>query len=210
MVDIHSHILFALDDGARTAKESGEMLRQARAAGVTEIVATPHVYKPGFDWTHARAQLARLQKLTPIRLRLGSEVHINLLAHTGLSHAPDYCVEGTRALLIEFDPYALPPKLDRVVLTLQSLGTVVRIAHPERYIPVQTDLEIAQTLFNMGCELQISAGSLLSSVPMPAAGACAKKLLKKGLVKWIASDAHRPDDYAVFQKAYAKWSSYLC
>lgn len=208
MTDIHAHIIFGLDDGARTPEESVSMLEAAQSAGVTAIVATPHVRSPRFDRGLARERLARLQRHTRIELRLGYEVHANILAQYGLEYIMRFRTERSDAFLLELDTHSFPPRLERIIYRLQEMGLTVRIAHPERYIPVQRDIAVAQSLFDSGCELQVDAASLAAR-PLSAAAVCARRLMKKRVVRWIASDAHRTEDYAVFRKAYARWSADL-
>ena len=68
MIDIHSHILYGVDDGAKDYEESVKMLKEAHKAGIRTIVATPHVRKPHFDKNKAKESL---EKLKPVAESLG-------------------------------------------------------------------------------------------------------------------------------------------
>lgn len=197
MTDLHSHILSGLDDGARSPAESLAMLAAARAAGVTELVATPHVRDVCFDADAARARLDALRPEADalgVVLRLGFEVDVCVMAALGAGAMERYCVEGTRALLLELHRQALPPDLERIVYALQREGMIVILAHPERYLAA--DCVRARRLADMGCELQIDAMSLFSGRLRPDyRGAAA--MLRRGLATWVASDAHEAGDFTL-------------
>ncbi len=206
MRDMHSHILYGLDDGAGTLDDSLAMLKAAAGAGVTEVTATPHVRSRGFKREIAKERLKELQtSFGRISLCLGYELHCNVLAQCGLDCALDYCTEGTRELLLEFDPLVLPVNLERIIYRLQNRGILVRVAHPERYADIQKDPSIAQRLSEMGCELQISAGSLLD-YPWSSRKICALKLIKAKIPCLLASDAHAPEDYGALYKALKRYN----
>ncbi len=90
---------------------------------------------------------------------------------------------------------------------MQRLGLHIIIAHPERYTPIQDDIGIAERMAEIGCELQVSVGSLNKG--FASKRKCALAMLEKGLVSYIASDAHRPEDYRVYDKINKKYGKLL-
>ena len=91
---------------------------------------------------------------------------------------------------------------DRCYLT--GKGYLPIIAHPERYFYVQKDMGIAREMMDYGCELQVDAGGLLAG-PWSAEQKTARKLLERGMASYIASDAHRPEQYTVYGKVFRKF-----
>ena len=194
MLDIHCHILPGVDDGAEDLDESLAMFRAAQAAGITEIVCTPHCRDPYFDYEAMAAAYTRLRcAVGDFPLRMGFEVNHRKLMELGLEWARVLALWGTNTILLELSVGASPSRFGvygRTVFALQGMGYDVIIAHPER------------------CKLQLSAdfiaGGRFGSEKRPAV-----KLLKAGLVSYIASDAHCPEHYRFFAKARDKYGDYL-
>ena len=210
MFDIHCHILNGVDDGSRTPAESHQMLLAARDAGIDHIVCTPHCKHSDFDAEHIekryRAFKAHAEK-NGVRLSLGYEVHWKKLADMGLDAAPSLCIENTNLLLLEFSSSHLPANWQRAIYTIQGKGVDIVIAHPERYKPVQEDLDVAREMREMGCRLQLSANFVKGSIFNPRRRT-ATALLKNGLVDYLASDAHRVEHYATYMRALKEAQKY--
>ena len=212
MHDLHCHILPGVDDGAQSMEESLAMLEAAQAAGVTSLTATPHCRDPYYDVAGmTRAFLAFQEASGGFPMRMGFEVNHHKLMEIGLMWADRLCVNGTNLLLLELSVGAFPSRYDaymRTIFELQGMGLEVVIAHPERYLAIQQDIGLAEELVNMGCRLQVStdfiAGGRLGSSRRPAI-----RLLKAGLVSYLASDAHTPEHYELFGKAYRRYGGYL-
>lgn len=181
------------------------MLAAAQQAGIDWIVATPHVRRADFDRALA---VQRYQELSvyaqekEIRLDLGFEVHWNFLVTLEPELYAEYCIQGTRRILIEFSLSAddLPDGHDRKIYQLQRSGLIVVIAHPERYPFVQKDRTIAERWRDMGCELQLDANCLVHAYER-SSKPTARKLFKDGLFDHLCSDAHCTDDYSTFSEA---------
>ncbi|NLG11267.1 MAG: hypothetical protein GX562_07055 [Coriobacteriaceae bacterium] len=202
MFDIHSHILFGVDDGSSTFAESQAMLHAARKVGIDHIVCTPHLrgsqfnlerilnnYQLLFDYAQAHG----------VKMALGYEVYWQNIAELGLDRAPEFCIENTNLLLLEFSYDSFPANWQRIIYELQGTGVQPIIAHPERYRPIQNNLDIAHELKDMGCLMQLS-GNIAASGPFSVSKRTAIKLLEGGLVDYIASDAHAVEDYKIFEK----------
>ncbi len=203
MLDRHCHILYGIDDGAPDREASLAMLRAAKAAGVTRIVATPHVRDTAFDVVLAKERKHELEAYAQesgIALELGYELHWRALSMAGFEAAGRYCRENTDELLIEFSLAGeLPGNMMKGIFALQRAGLQVIIAHPERYRCVQKNIALAREWIYMGCQLQLDANMLVAPVIEPAR-LCAAKLLKQGLYQHYASDAHCARDYALFAR----------
>ena len=216
MRDLHCHILPGVDDGAQDMAESMKMFRAARNAGVTSITCTPHCREPYFDymamWRAFRAFEQEVAKEDPhFSLQMGFEVNYRTFAKLGMDWAPRLHFDGSNEFLLELSVGASPTRFgdyERTIFELQGLGYKVIIAHPERCIAVQRDLELARELVRMGCKLQASAdfvkGGRLGAERRPAV-----RMMKEGLYSYIASDAHHVGHYAQLRHALDRWGDTL-
>lgn len=199
MVDIHAHVLPGIDDGAQDARESAEMLKEAAAAGVSILYATPHA-KRRADWQAIRAAYEATAPLAfryGIQLRLGFEVLYDLLVRLDPDELPHYCYQSSKTLLIEFHTQIVPHRWEYTLSALKQAGYRVIIAHPERYRFIQEKPAIAMELRRYGTLLQLDAESLTAK-PWDKARRTAQRLLEEGQVSFIASDAHDPEGYRLY------------
>ncbi len=197
MLDIHSHILPGVDDGAKSHRQALQMLSAARDAGFDILVATPHLRQLKVDvnrvseayfWLKPYAQAAG------IRLLRGYEVSYQVLLDLPYSELGCYCIAGTNLLLLELDSLHLFPQWNRVLTSIERAGYELVIAHPERYVYIQEHPEIIGKIRRYGCKIQIDAHAYLKP-PWNIERRTAEKLIRKGWMDYIASDAHRPQDY---------------
>lgn len=196
LIDIHSHILPGLDDGAKDMLTSLEMMKIAYDNGIRDIILTPH-YKP----SHHNASAATINRLIEdlqelciargikIRLYKGNE----LMYHFGVMEALDdgraNTLAGSGYILIEFNPSDDYNRIRDGIYDALSHGYTPILAHVERYESVMKDMDRVRELIGMGCYMQVNAGSVMGDF-----GRTAKKnvatMLKNNLVHFIASDAH--------------------
>ncbi len=208
MVDIHSHILFGVDDGAPAYEESVKMLKEAKKAGFHTIIATPHVRKPNFDKGPVRESMAQLKPVAEslgIKLIQGYEYNIGSLADDGIDGALRFCTEGTKTILLEMNGNQVASNWERIVIHFQQEGADVIIAHPERYINLYGNREMISRMLEVGCKLQVDLAVMLERSFLNKEKKCAKQLLESGAVRWCASDAHRAEDYKFFAEAFGKF-----
>lgn len=212
MHDMHCHILPGVDDGAADLEESLKMLQAAKAAGITSITCTPHCRDPYFDYEAMWQAFYKLEDAAEgFPLQMGFEVNHRKLMELGLQWAEALCFDGAKELLLELSTNATPSHYadyERTIFALQGMGFDVIIAHPERYVAIQKDINVAFELVSMGCKLQAStdfiAGGRFGRERRPAL-----KMLKSGLYSYLASDAHHVKHYDYFAKAWRKYSDLL-
>ena len=203
MIDMHVHILPAVDDGAKDENMTRAMMRRAADAGITFMVATPHVYRVE-DQLRNRCMLRIARSIAHengLALNLGCEFNYRTLRESGTKELDGFCLSGTRCLLLEFSNEHLMPRWDAVISEIMDNGYLPIIAHPERYAYIQRDFGVAQEMSDLGCEMQVDACGLMAGM-MSAERRTARKLIKEGMVSYIASDAHMPQDYDDYEKAY--------
>lgn len=207
MTDIHSHILYGMDDGAQTRADSESMLKAAQAVGVERIIATPHARRQPVDLALAEARRDELRtsaEAVGIQLDLGFELHWNVLLALSEAEYAQYCMGDTNTLLLEFSLTMgeAPQGHEQMIYRLQRGGIQVIIAHPERYPFVQKRPAIADRWRDMGCALQCDAICLRHGYE-PGSKRTARLLFARGAYDYFASDAHCAEDYKRFGKAMA-------
>ena len=199
MIDIHCHLLPAVDDGARGIQDSLALLKLAARDGIQEMVLTPHIYfgrwdnslqmlRPRFE---AFTRLVE-SKAIPIRLHLGAEVHllVESIAMLERGEIPFVGVwEQEPAMLIELHDGSIPPYTASAMRIIRRHGVRPIIAHPERNRAVMKEPDRVEELLAEGCLLQLTAGSLTGGFGK-AAEAAAHTLLSRGWVTFVATDAH--------------------
>lgn len=214
MRDVHCHILPGVDDGSTSMEESLDMVQAAMRVGVTAITCTPHCSDPWFDYESMwKAFYALQDKLKSIsmapKLSMGFEVNYKKLMELGTSWIDDLACQ-TGDFLLEFPTRTLPSDWERIVFEIQGKGYQVIIAHPERYAPIQENLDIAHRLIEAGCKIQVSS-DFYSESKFSSIKKTAKRLFDENLVHYIASDAHRPFAYEAFwhvRKEFIAWGAH--
>lgn len=190
MIDIHSHILFGVDDGPETMEQSLAMVRMAAASGTTDIVATAHAnQKYAFDQPEVEWKVARLQEAAGAspRIHYGCELHLTLENVEDALRSPDkYSINHRGYLLVEFSDFLVPKTTPQIFARMIAAGMHPIVAHPERNPLLQ---KRAPELAEWGALLQVTAQSLLGRYGR-SAKASAHHLMDRGLVHFLASDAH--------------------
>lgn len=196
MIDIHSHILPGIDDGAKDVETSIQMLKIAQADGIETIMATPHFYKgawePSFDTvlkkTEELKEKAQKEGLT-INILSGQEVLLEDYTIECINKGLVKGINGSRYILVEFPMYELPGNYLDLIYELRIMNLVPIIAHPERYEYVISKPYLVNDILKEGCLLQLNAGSITGLFGKEAEKT-AKLLLENGACHFIASDAH--------------------
>lgn len=204
MKDLHSHILYGIDDGSKSIDESIEILKIAYENGVTDIVLTPHYIKDSkYSSTNKEKKkiLKELQKYLDknnidIKLYLGNEVYVTdevISLYKEIS-----TINNSRYILIELplnNKYSL---LEEVIYKLKDKGLVPIIAHPERYTAYYNDYNFFDSLIKMGCLLQGNIGSIYGMY-----GKKSKKMIKglldRNMICCLGSDVHHSGDH-IYEK----------
>ena len=196
-VDIHSHILWGIDDGSRSLEESLAMLKIAADNGTSDIVATPHAnsqYK--FEPSLIADRIAELRKHLPglPRIHAGCDFHLNVPnVDDALRHPEKYTINGLSYLMVEFPDIIIPASSEEILRRLVAAGIIPVITHPERNPYLSRDLERLQSWCATGCLLQVTAQSVTGRFGKDAKQS-AWTLLRTGMVHAVASDAHDPQD----------------
>jgi protein-tyrosine phosphatase len=199
VIDLHSHVLPGVDDGASSLEESVEMARAAVDDGIWCLAATPHVrddYPTSADEMEAlvaEVQAAVDREGLRIKILRGGELALERLDLLALDELRRYGLGGNpRYLLLEFPYTGWPLGVEERVFALRTRSFVPVLAHPERNREVQADPERLDPLVRSGCLVQVTAASLDGRLGRSST-ACARTLVDVGLAHLLASDAHLPE-----------------
>ncbi len=201
IIDIHSHALWEIDDGAENFREAFDLCFIAEETGTKTLFVTPHLmYWDRVDELYDN----RERRVEELNEKL-DEVDSSLIIKKGFEIFCDddifnvkyfnpYTLADSRYLLIEFDFFkTIEADVSSWCKYLRSFGLVPIIAHPERYGFVQDDVSCIERLSNLGALFQINAGSPAGLFGIAEEGiSCA--MINNGFADFIGSDAH--DAYA--------------
>ncbi|WP_192797461.1 tyrosine-protein phosphatase [Psychrobacillus glaciei] len=167
MIDIHSHILYGIDDGPSTREDTIKMLENAVKEGITEIISTSHAYHPQY---HAEASAVKQQLITlqqeidkqeiPLKLHIGHEVRLRDNIVDLLKEQKILTLAGSKYLLLELPSQGIPKYTTHVIHALLSENILPIIAHPERNRAIAENPARLTKLINNGAIAQVTAGSL--------------------------------------------------
>ena len=196
MVDIHTHILWAVDDGPKQIEETMQVLEQAVAEGITEIIATPHSFHPQYhvqyEMINSQIQLlqAHLQNNgIPLTLHVGHEVRRSDNIIPLYKAKQIHTLANSNYILLELPAHTVPHYTINIVRELLTQGLIPIIAHPERNKAIAQRPVYLERLIHEGAMAQITAGSLaghfgrtIQNLPL--------ELVKANLVHTYGSDVH--------------------
>lgn len=196
MIDLHSHILPGIDDGAPTLEVALEMARLAVGDGIRTMACTPHIY-PGLYMNDApgiavaRVALQRELDARGIALRLvsGADVHLVPGLLEGLRGGAIPTLHGSRYLLLEPPHHVAPPRFAESVRQLMMAGYVPVITHPERLSWIETHYKVFVELVDQGAWMQVTAGAVAGHFG-ERPRYWGEKFLGEGHTHILATDAH--------------------
>lgn len=197
MIDIHTHIIDGIDDGAKDLETSLALLRMAAEAGTTDIIATPHIIE-GAEHTAWEVIKAKTEDLNrdaqnagiPIRVYAGAELEMNWDILSLLKTAQeDYCLAGSRYALIELPANTLPNYAEEFLYEVQIKEIIPVIAHPERHSYLAKHPRILYQWVKNGAMVQCNVGSFTGKFGTDVKS-YAELLLKNNMVHFLGSDAH--------------------
>ena len=197
-VDLHSHLIPGIDDGVRTVEESLTLIRRLAALGFRKIYTTPHVMADHYPNTRERILEGRdlvLEGLKGIEGGLegiefgaAAEYFLDERFEEILENGDLLTLPGDR-VLVEMAGVAPASNLHDLLFRIQTKGYKPVLAHPERYPYYWRDFSAAERLKEYGCEFQLNLLSLTGHYGSIVREQ-AFKLLKKGLIDFLATDMH--------------------
>ncbi|WP_218664569.1 CpsB/CapC family capsule biosynthesis tyrosine phosphatase, partial [Streptococcus suis] len=201
MIDIHSHIIFGVDDGPKTIEESLSLISEAYRQGVRYIVATSHRRKGMFETPEKIIMINFLQlkeavaEVYPeIRLCYGAELYYSKDILSKLEKKKVPTLNGSRYILLEFSTNTPWKEIQEAVNEMTLLGLTPVLAHIERYDALAFQSERVEELIDKGCYTQVNSNHVLKPALIGERAKEFKKrtryFLEQDLVHCVASDMH--------------------
>ncbi|MSR36068.1 MAG: hypothetical protein EXR95_05405 [Gemmatimonadetes bacterium] len=210
VADLHSHLIPGVDDGARTLEDTREGVERMTRAGIRKIMTTPHVdaslardpkgFAEHMDWVDrawAEAKQEVSEHFPEVDFRRGHEVMLDV-------PDPDLSDDrlrlgGSAFVLLEWPRLQLPPGTPEVLSRLRMAGLRPIVAHPERYVGFDRDLELASEWKRVGAHLQVNYGSLVGRYG-PEARSLAFRLIRRGWAEFLSTDFHARPHLKLFRR----------
>ena len=193
MIDLHTHILPSVDDGAQSLEDAKIMLQEARQAGFTKIVLTSHYMMPSYTVNENERELRKekLQKETNLLLYLASEIYLSEDIVTKIREKEASTIANTNYLLLELPFHTKPLYLESAIYEIQEKGYRPILAHPERYEFIQKKPTLVEEFLQKGVLMQGNFGSYIGQYGKKAQ-ILIQKLLQAKQIQFLGTDSHRP------------------
>jgi protein-tyrosine phosphatase len=195
-VDIHSHLIPGVDDGADDIEASVALIKGLRDLGFKKLITTPHIYSDYYPNSSDRL-LAGLATVRKELVKQQIDIEISCAAEYFMDDYFESLIEKNDILplydnyvLVEMSFFAAPMKLNDYLFKLQTKGYKPILAHPERYTYFEKDFDRFKDLKNRGCKLQLNLLSLTGHYGK-AVQDLAEKLLDNKLYDFVGTDTHR-------------------
>lgn len=214
MIDIHSHIIFDVDDGPRDLADSRALLEESYRQGVRTIISTSHRRKGMFETPENKIaeHFKLVQEIAKeisddLTVLYGAEIYYTSDVLDKLEKKIIPSLADTRYALIEFSMTTPYKEIHTALSNVLRLGITPVVAHIERYHCLENDEKKVRDLIDMGCYMQINSSSVLKPKLFGDKYKFMKKrarfFLEKDLVHFVASDMHNLDDRPPFmEEAY--------
>ena len=214
MIDIHSHIVFEVDDGPKTIEDSRALLEESYRQGVRTIISTSHRRKGMFETPEAKIEenFKQVQELAKeiaddLTVLYGAEIYYTSDILDKLEQGKIPRLADSQYALIEFSMITPYKEIHTALSNVLRLGVTPVVAHIERYHCLENDEKKVRDLINMGCYTQINSASVLKPKLFGDTYKFMKKraqfFLEKDLVHFVASDMHNLDPRPPYmQEAY--------
>lgn len=200
IIDLHTHLIPGVDDGAQTIEDSLDLARQAVSEGVEHLVLTPHHRNNQFI-NHAQGVIEAAEELQeilrqhdiPLNVYPSQEIRINEKLMDDLLNRNLLSLDDSgKYYLIEFPTATVPDYSERILGQLIHRGITPVIAHPERNHVFVEDIAVYARFIEMGCLGQITTSSIAGAFGDKIQEASIE-MIKNGLAHILASDAHSVD-----------------
>ena len=211
MIDIHSHIIFDVDDGPRDLADSLALLEESYRQGVRTIISTSHRRKGMFETPENKIaeHFKLVQEIAKeisddLTVLFGAEIYYTSDVLDKLEKKIIPSLADTRYALIEFSMTTPYKEIHTALSNVLRLGITPVVAHIERYHCLENDEKKVRDLIDMGCYMQINSSSVLKPKLFGDKYKFMKKrarfFLEKDLVHFVASDMHNLDDRPPYMK----------
>ena len=211
LTDLHHHFLYGLDDGPQTYEDMCRMLHKAADAGVSCLVATPHI-QPGlveFDYAQYQRSLAEAQQYAydqhlPLTILPGAEIYYTSMTASMLQKGAVPWLGNGYHVLVEFHPSVSFEGICRAAIHIANAGYSMVLAHAERYRCLLWGRRLARLQEEYHVKIQVNTQTILSTRPFWM-GLWVRRAMEHEWIDLIASDAHDSDKRPCNLDACAAW-----
>tara|TARA_Y100000766_G_C18861751_1_gene583601 strand:+ start:182 stop:931 length:750 start_codon:yes stop_codon:yes gene_type:complete len=191
-VDIHSHILPGVDDGAKNINESLELISEMKKMGFSKIIGTPHTYLGLYDNTNEiikeSFELLSEKNSIDIKISYASEYMLDLSIMERIEDKSLLTLKENY-VLVEMSYISSPSKLYDIIFKMNLNDYIPVIAHPERYLYLLNDLNEFKKLKRFGCKFQINLLSICGYYGKNTT-ILSEYLLANDIIDYVGSDVH--------------------
>lgn len=205
-VDMHSHLLPALDDGIQRVEEAVAFMKKMHSFGYQKLVCTPHILN-GVHNNSPQTILPALEKMqeelikqdVPVRLEAAAEYMVDHEFEMMIERKDPLLIFGDHYILIEMSYVAASPNIEKVIFQLKLEGLQPVLAHPERYNYYHHEFDRYVSLKDKGCLFQVNFLSLAGYYGTPVKQ-IAEKLMHYGIIDFIGTDMHHQNHLNALEK----------
>jgi protein-tyrosine phosphatase len=204
-IDIHSHLLPGIDDGAKTFEDTLRLTKALQAFGISQFITTPHIIQSIWDNTYeqilssATTTVSELKKhAITIPFKAAAEYMMDD-QFVRLFQSHDLLTLKDNYVLVEMSYTNAPIQLYSILFDLQVAGYIPVLAHPERYAFYHSNFNEYVKLKRAGCLFQLNLLSVVGYYG-PEITKIAEQLLQKGLYNFVGSDVHHNNHIASFHQ----------
>lgn len=216
MIDMHSHILFGVDDGARVLEDSVDLIKEEIKKGVDKIILTPHFKKRKGDANielinenyKALIEAVSAESLE-VEMFLGCEVYLDFNYYDTIWKESLISLADSDYVLIEFSLTDIPKNIPEICYEIGLKGYIPIIAHVERYDILYENNKLIKDILNEGAHFQVNASAVINREDRES-HKFVNYLLKNELVSFVASDVHNRDSRGFYLDEAYKTVKKIC
>ena len=219
MTDIHSHLIYDVDDGSKSIEESIELIKRLSDVGFNNIIMTPHYIEGSSYCVTNPEKLEKLEVLRntvkekniPVNLYLGNEIFINENIVDDIKNNEIYTLNGGKYLLFELPFHNQILNLADIIYEIKIQGYIPILAHPERYTYFQDDYSLVDDLREEGLLFQANYASILGYYGKESEKLL-KYMLKHEYIDYLGTDVHHTsktyviDNFKKIEKHFNKYA----
>ena len=204
-IDIHSHLLPGIDDGAKSFDDSLRLIQALIGFGMSEFVTTPHCIQHVWDNSTEKikiTEVATLKELEKHEIKIPFRVAAEYMMDdhfVKLFQSGDVLTLKDKYVLVEMSYLNAPIQLYEILFDLQVSGYIPVLAHPERYLFYHSNFDEYLKLKKAGCLFQLNLPTVVGYYG-EAILKISEKLLQKGLYDFVGSDVHHDNHIGAFEQ----------
>ncbi|MBF2708218.1 tyrosine-protein phosphatase [Flavobacterium soyangense] len=204
-IDIHSHLLPGIDDGAQKFEDTLRLTRALQSFGTSQFITTPHIIEHFWDNTPeiiTEKEAGVLKELSTHQITLPFRAAAEYMmddSFVSLLRSGNLLTLKKNYVLVEMSYINPPIQLYSILFDLQVAGYIPVLAHPERYLFYHQNLEEYNKLKRSGCLFQLNLLSAVGYYGLTVTK-IAEKLLQKGMYSFVGSDVHHDNHIAAFDR----------